>query len=111
MTILDLGAWCILRCLGADTIKLAAALNLRGLRVWTPTEWSIGRMPKTRARYDKPTPMIAGYAFGDVRDIDELYRLAAIRDREIPHFRFLKSETLAGHTPLVADTEDRKSVV
>jgi hypothetical protein len=102
-TTLDLGSWCILCMASADTLKVVEALTRQGLGVWTPVEWEVARMPITRARYDKPTPIIPGYAFGDAGHLDALVRFAGLRLRDMPRFRFLESETCIGHTPLITD--------
>lgn len=104
-TTLDLGSWCILRMNSGDTLRVVEALMEQGLSVWTPVDWCVGRMPRTRARYDKAIPVLPGYAFGDVGHIDELVRLAGLRRRDFPKFRFLESERGAELTPLIADSE------
>lgn len=103
--ILDLGSWCILQCAGANTLKLFEALIGEGLSAWTPLRWNVARMPVTRARYDKPVPMMPGYVFGDVGHIDQLVRLSAMRRRDFPRFRFLESASGRQFTPLVPDSE------
>ena len=105
---LDLGSWCILTCASTDTLRVVEALIEQGLSVWTPVDWCVARMPRTRARYDKAIPVMPGYVFGDVGHIDELVRLAGLRRRDFPNFRFLESERGRGLTPLIADSEDAR---
>lgn len=101
---LDLGSWCILTCDSSDTLRVVEALIGLGLGVWTPVEWSVARMPVTRSRYDKPTAMMPGYVFGDTGHLDQFVRLAGLRRRDLPRFKFLESQAMADHTPLVSDS-------
>lgn len=84
--ILDLGSWCILRMASADTLKVVQSLKGAGFDVWTPTEWQVARMPRTRARYDKPRPIMPSYAFARVEHLDELLRTAMLPTRQGPRF-------------------------
>jgi hypothetical protein len=107
MTTLDLGSWCILRTSGADTLRLADRLNAAGILAWTPTQWSVARTPGIRSRYDKPAPIMPGYAFAQVERIDELLSLSrrSVR-RGLPRFHLFSMGTAHGPSvPLIADSE------
>lgn len=98
--ILDLGSWCILRMASADTLKVAGSLKQAGFDVWTPTEWRVSRMPKTRARFDKAFPIMPSYAFARVEHLDELLRIAMLPGRQGRRFTVFHY----GHgVPVVAD--------
>ena len=98
--ILDLGSWCILRMSSADTLKVAAMLSASGFDVWTPTEWKIGRMPRTRARFDKAMAIMPSYCFARVEHLDELLRIAMLPGRQGPRFTVFHYR---GGVPVVAD--------
>lgn len=99
---LDLGSWCILSMASSDTLKVAKSLTDAGLQVWTPIEKRIGRMPKTRARFDKDTALMPRYVFGRVEHVAEFLRLAMIPRREHPRFSVFRYQ---GGIPLIADDE------
>lgn len=100
--ILDLGSWCILRMASADTLKVTQSLKGAGFDVWTPTEPRIGRMPKTRARYDKQHAIMPSYAFARVEHIDELLRVAMLPGRQHPGFTVFHYR---GGVPVIADCQ------
>jgi hypothetical protein len=100
--ILDLGSWVILRMASADTLRVFNSLRDGGLEVWTPVEPRFGRMPRTRAKYDKDFAIMPSYVFGHVRHLDELLRLAMTPNREHPAFSVFHHK---GGIPLVADNQ------
>lgn len=99
---LDLGSWVILRMASADTLRVAKSLTEAGLCVWTPIERRIGRMPRTRSRYDKEAALMPSYVFGRVEHLSELLRLAMIPHREHPKFSVFRYQ---GGVPLIADEQ------
>lgn len=100
--ILDLGSWCILRMASADTLRVTRSLKEAGLDVWTPTEWRVARMPRTRARYDKPRAIMPSYSFARVEHLDELLRTAMLPGRQGPRFTVFHYR---GGVPVVADAQ------
>ena len=99
---LDLGAWCILRMGSTDTLAVVQSLSDAGYKVWTPTERRTGRMPRTRAEYDKTFALMPSYAFADATRVTELLKLAMIPTREHPSFTIFQHE---GGIPLIADSD------
>lgn len=99
---LDLGSWCILRMGSASTLSVLESLRQAGFEVWTPVERKIGRMPRTRAQFDKSFALMPSYVFANVRHVEELARLAMIPNREHPRFTLFKHQ---GGFPLIADAE------
>lgn len=100
--ILDLGSWCILRMASADTLRVTKSLTEAGFEVWTPTEWQVARMPRTRARFDKPRPIMPSYSFARVEHLDELLRTAMLPGRQGPRFTVFHYR---GGVPVVADAQ------
>ena len=101
-TMLDLGSWCILRMAGGDTLRLVNALALLGIEVWTPTERRFARVPRKKSRRDKVSAIMPSYAFGHVRDLDQLLHRSAIPGRDHPQFSVMRHR---GGVPLIADDE------
>jgi transcription antitermination factor NusG len=98
--ILDLGSWCILRMASADTLRVLRMLKLFGMEVWTPVEKRLGRMPKTRARFDKEFALMPSYIFAHVEHMDQLLRMAMVPTAGVPRFSMFQHN---GGIPLVAD--------
>jgi hypothetical protein len=55
--------WCILRCSGVNTVKLATSLTEAGFEVWTPVE-------------EETTPITASYVFARLHHLQELLALS-----------------------------------
>lgn len=100
--VLDLGSWCILRMASADTLRVTQSLKAAGFDVWTPTEWRVGRMPRTRARFDKPCAIMPSYSFARVEHIDELLRIAMLPGRRHPNFTVFHYR---GGVPVIAESQ------
>lgn len=100
--ILDLGGWCILRMASADTLRLFKTLTSAGFEVWTPVEKRMGRMPRTRAIFDKEFPLMPSYIFASVHHLTELHSLAMLPNREHPKFSMFRYQ---GGIPLIADAQ------
>jgi transcription antitermination factor NusG len=101
-TTLDLGSWCILRTSSADTLRLLKSLTQAGLGAWTPIEKRFGKMPRTKASFDKEAALLPTYVFGRVEHVDELLRLAMIPHRQHPKFWVFQQQ---GGIPLIADDQ------
>lgn len=100
--ILDLGSWCILRMASADTLRVFRSLVGAGLVVWTPIERRAGRMPRTKAQYDKEFALMPSYAFGHVSHLDQLLGIAMVPNRDHPPFTVFRYQ---GGIPLIADDQ------
>lgn len=99
---LDLGSWCILRMASADTLRLVEALERLGFEAWTPTERKFARIPRRKARRDKSCALMPSYAFGHVRDLNQLLHHSMLPTRDHPAFSVLRHR---GGVPLIADEE------
>lgn len=97
---LDLGRWCILRMASADTLSVMEYLNRRGIEAWTPVDRKIGRMPRTRAEYDKRFALMPSYVFAAADRIGEVAHIAALPKKECPRFSLFMHQ---GGYPLVAE--------
>lgn len=100
--ILDLGSWFILRMASADTLAVVKALDKAGFDVWTPIERRRGRMPRTKAVYDKKFALMPSYAFASVHDLPSIHHLAVSDKRDMPHFTLFQAK---GGIPLLADDQ------
>lgn len=72
----DGGAWCILRCQGRSTLRLAATLAEDGFEVWTPAETIVFRQPRRNSRRPVTLPMMPGYVFARAAQVHDLLRLS-----------------------------------
>ena len=93
----DLGSWCILRMIRADTIPVAESLAKAGIETWTPIE---RRLPKHKGADELKTPVLPTFVFAAAHEIPALARLAMTPNRE--HRRFTMFRYMDGF-PLVAD--------
>jgi transcription antitermination factor NusG len=83
-------------------LRVYRSLVAAGLSVWTPIERRMGRMPRTRAQYDKEFALMPSYVFGHVEHLNELARLAMVPHRDHPRFSMFK---YGGGFPLIADDQ------
>jgi hypothetical protein len=99
---LDLGRWCILRMASAATLSVCSYLTTEGFEVWTPVARKHGRMPGTRARFDRPAALLPSYAFAGVQRVEDLQSLAVLPTTDCPRFTIFRHN---GGIPLIADDE------
>jgi transcription antitermination factor NusG len=99
---LDLGSWCILRMGSASTLSVFESLKRAGFNVWTPIERKVGRMPRTRAAFDKQFALMPSYVFAHVQHIEDLMRIAMAPHKDHPRFTMFKHQN---GFPLIADEE------
>jgi transcription antitermination factor NusG len=103
--------WCILRCRGAATLRLAESLTDDGLEAWSPRETRKIRIPRMNVRRDVVLPLLPSYVFAKASQLVELLQLSAmpIKPRrgaqsEASHADFSVMHCF-GKLPLVADTD------
>lgn len=101
---LDLGSWFILRMASADTLRIHRNLMQAGLSTWTPIERRFGRMPRTKARYEKEFALLPSYVFARVEHLDEILRIAMLPNKDIGRFSVFHHK---GGIPLIADDQLR----
>lgn len=70
--------WCILRCQGRATLRLAATLAKDGFDVWTPRETRRIRIPRANIRREAVLPLLPSYVFAKVHHLVDLLQLAAM---------------------------------
>lgn len=99
-TVLDLGSWFILRMAGGDTLRVVEYLTRRGFEAWTPIERKRGRMPRTRASFDKAFALMPTYAFASVHDLNRIHHLASVPANDRPCFSVFQHN---GGVPLIGD--------
>jgi transcription antitermination factor NusG len=70
--------WCILRCSGRHTLRLAESLAKDGYDVWTPKEERSIRIPRANARRKVELPIMPTYVFAKAHHLVDLLELAAM---------------------------------
>lgn len=70
--------WCIIRCQGRATLRLAQTLAEDGFEVWTPRETRRIRIPKFNVRREAVLPLIPSYVFVRSAHLIDLLELAAM---------------------------------
>lgn len=94
-------SWCILRTSGRSTLPLASSLTNAGFEVWTPVQTRMKRLPRARAKIDRPAPIMPTFVFAKARHLIDLIGLSNRREGHegfsiFHHF---------GRIPLVEDVE------
>ncbi len=100
--VLDLGTWFIVRMAGQDTLRVVSYLKRRGFEAWTPIERKQGRMPRTKASFDKEFALMPSYAFASVHDLNQIHHLAMMPANDRPRFSVFQHR---GGVPLIADNQ------
>src|SRR3569623_1662835 len=86
----------------ASTLSVHESLSRAGFEVWTPIENKIGRMPRTRTRYEMRSALMPSYVCAHVRHIDDLAGIAMAPQKDHPRFSMFRYQ---GGFPLIADVE------
>jgi transcription antitermination factor NusG len=68
--------WCILRCSGQKTLRLAASLAEAGYEVWSPIETKRIRIPRANVRREVTLPIMPSYVFARATHLIDLLQLA-----------------------------------
>jgi hypothetical protein len=82
--------WIILRCSGANTLRLAQSLAWASIEAWSPAVRFIDRVGENRTRRPQRIPLMASYVFVAA---EHLHELLAIREAPMaahPEFRFMR---------------------
>lgn len=74
----DESAWCILRCQGRATLRLAETLAKDGFEVWAPKETRRIRIPRANVRREAVLPLMPSYVFARARHLVDMLELAAM---------------------------------
>lgn len=99
MTILDLGSWCILRCKGGNTIRLARSLELAGIEAWTPVEI---QQRKKGAKAEVAVAVLPTYVFAKSNRLLDLIAEAEAPVSIHPPFSVFRYNE---RFPLIADAQ------
>jgi hypothetical protein len=71
-------SWCILRCQGRVTLRLAETLAKDGFETWTPREFRRIRIPRANVRREAELPLLPSYVFARSTHLIDLLELAAM---------------------------------
>lgn len=93
------GSWCILRCAGASTLRLADSLSATGFQAWTPTETNRHRVHGGR-RLKQTVPVMPTYAFARADRLPELLALSQAPVSAHPDFSVFRH---CDRIPVIAD--------
>lgn len=105
------GDWCILRTSASKTLSLAASLNDAGLEAWTPARTVKRPAPGNRRRYvigqrrvmvEVTLPILPGFVFARLDDLDDLYRASILPFGPHPGFTIL---SVAGRVPGIGEQQ------
>lgn len=91
--------WCILRCAGRATFRLAGSLANKGYETWAPQRIKRTRIPKLNIRTDVPVPLLPSYVFAKANRLPELLELSKIN---FPQFFVMRC---SDKLPLIADRD------
>lgn len=92
--------WFILRCSGANTLKLAASLDGTGFEVWTPTETLRKREGAMRRRRSDTIPVMPSYVFARRPHLFDLLEESQAQFSEHPDFSVFRH---LDRFPLISD--------
>lgn len=81
--------WCILRCSGTSTLRLADSLTDAGLEAWTPVTREIRRPTGQRTREEVAVPLMSGYVFARST---HLHALLALSRSPVPQYQVWDSD-------------------
>ncbi len=70
--------WCILRCAGRDTLRLAGSLVEDGFEAWTPTETRVIEARRARMKRTSTLPILPSYIFAAEVHLPELRTMARL---------------------------------
>lgn len=91
---------CILRCSGAQTMRLVRWLNAAGYDAWSPVEAITMRVPRANIKRRVVKPLMPSYVFVSARDLHDMIELANAEHGDNPRFRVFQ---MAGRIPIIAD--------
>jgi transcription antitermination factor NusG len=94
--------WCILRCRGQDTLKLAASLGQLGYDVWTPVETLNKRIGPMRRKRSDTMPIMPSYIFAQMRHLIDLLGMSQVETNPNAGFSVFRHN---GRFPLIAEED------
>lgn len=104
-------AWCILRCKGQATLRLAESLYGDGYEAWTPKETRRSRIPRMNVRREIVLPLLPSYVFAKANRLVDLLELASAPFKPCRGFQSDASHAgfsvmhCFGKLPLIADRD------
>lgn len=84
------GQWIILRCSGANTLRLAQSLAWASIEAWSPVETQILRKGASRTRRQNRVPIMPTYVFAKAAHLHELLAIREAPTSPHPAFNFLR---------------------
>lgn len=95
-------AWCILRCSGQKTLRLATTLADDNFEVWTPIETRTVKVPKANVRREVMLPIMPSYVFAKATRLIDLLQIAGRPAHAYAHADFSVMRH-GGLIPLIND--------
>jgi transcription antitermination factor NusG len=105
-------AWCVLRCQGRSTLRLADSLAKDGYEVWSPRETRKIRIPRMNVRREVILPLLPSYVFAKAHHLVDLLGIAQmpakprpLGDKSEPAHADFSVMHCFGKLPLIADRD------
>jgi len=93
-------AWIVLRCSGANTLKLANSLRAEGFDAWTPVETLKRREGPSRSRRKEVLPVMPSYIFARAHHLFALLSMSKDETNPTSGFSVFRHHD---RIPLIAD--------
>lgn len=93
--------WCILRTNGRGTLRLARSLSAVGLEAWAPALTVNQRLPRSKRRRERETPLMPTFVFARAQNLEALVALA----HRPGHHETFSIFHYMGDIPLIADRD------
>ena len=74
-------SWCILRCQGRVTLRLAETLAKDGFETWTPVRTQVIRKPSMNVRREVKLPLLPSFVFARASHLFDLLELANMEEK------------------------------
>lgn len=94
--------WCILRTSGPRTLAVARSLATAGYDVWTPSQVSSRRRPRSKVAVEYEAPILPTFVFARADRLIDLLRVTSLPINPHPAFSVFRFHDRA---PLIADAE------
>lgn len=92
-------AWCILRCCGRATLRLAASLGDAGFEAWTPAREQVIRRSRWNVARRVRVPLTPSFVFADASRLNDLLDISNAPRKRHPDFGVFRHQ---GQIPLIA---------
>lgn len=85
------GQWVILKCSGAQTLRLAQSLAWASIEAWSPAETQTARKAGSRSRRPQRVPIMPTFVFARAEHLFDLLRIHEAPASPHPKFSFLRT--------------------